>query len=97
MFHRAPVVSRFELLQDAQVRENHILEEFESEEFGKVRMPRPAAQFDRTPATVRAMAPMLGADNAAILAELGYDASDIARLESSRVVHNQSKKESAGG
>jgi crotonobetainyl-CoA:carnitine CoA-transferase CaiB-like acyl-CoA transferase len=92
----APVVSRFELLQDAQVRENHILEEFESEEFGRVRMPRAAAQFDRTPATVRALAPMLGADNAAILAELGYQASDIARFESSRVV-NQSKKESVGG
>jgi len=27
----APVLSRFELLQEAQVRENHILEEFESE------------------------------------------------------------------
>jgi crotonobetainyl-CoA:carnitine CoA-transferase CaiB-like acyl-CoA transferase len=92
----APVVSRFELLQDVQVRENHILEVFESEEFGRVRMPRAAAQFDRTPATVRALAPTLGADNAAILAELGYQASDIARLESSRVV-NQSKKESAGG
>ena len=93
----APVVSRFELLRDAQVRENQILEVFESEAFGKVRMPRPAAQFERTPATVRAMAPMLGADNSAILAELGYDASDIARLESSRVIHNQSRKESAGG
>ncbi len=92
----APVVSRFELLQDAQVRENHILEVFESEEFGRVRMPRAAAQFDRTPATVRALAPKLGADNAAILAELGYQASDIARFESSRVV-NQSKKESVGG
>ena len=92
----APVVSRFELLKDAQVRENDILEVFESEEFGKVRMPRAAAQFDRTPATVRALAPMLGADNTAILAELGYQANDIARLESSRVV-NQSKKESAGG
>ena len=93
----APVVSRFELLQNAQVRENHILEEFESEKFGKVRMPRPAAQFDRTPAKVRALAPMLGADNAAILAELGYQTTDIAGLESSRVVHNQSKKEFAGG
>ena len=93
----APVVSRFELLQDAQVRENQILEVFESEAFGKVRMPRPAAQFERTPATVRAMAPMLGADNSAILAELGYDASDIARLESSRVIHNQSRKEPSGG
>jgi crotonobetainyl-CoA:carnitine CoA-transferase CaiB-like acyl-CoA transferase len=92
----APVVSRFELLQDVQVRENHILEEFESEELGKVRLPRAAAQFDRTPATVRALAPMLGADNGAILAELGYDAGEIARLESSRIA-NQSKKESGGG
>jgi crotonobetainyl-CoA:carnitine CoA-transferase CaiB-like acyl-CoA transferase len=93
----APVRSRFELLQDDQVRENHILEEFESEKFGKVRMPRAAAQFDRTPATVRTLAPILGADNATILAELGYGADDIARFENSRVLHNQSKKESTGG
>jgi len=93
----APVRSRFELLQDDQVRENHILEEFESEQFGKVRMPRMAAQFDRTPAEVRTLAPRLGADNATILAELGYGADDIARFENSRVLHNQSKKESAGG
>jgi crotonobetainyl-CoA:carnitine CoA-transferase CaiB-like acyl-CoA transferase len=93
----APVRSRFELLQDDQVRENHILEEFESKEFGKVRMPRAAAQFDRTPAKVRTLAPILGADNASILADLGYRADDIARFENSRVLHNQSKKESAGG
>jgi crotonobetainyl-CoA:carnitine CoA-transferase CaiB-like acyl-CoA transferase len=89
----APVLSRFELLQDKQVSENHILEEFESKEFGKVRMPRPAAHFDRTLAEVRTLAPLLGADNAGILTELGYDASDIARLESSGVVHQQAKKE----
>jgi crotonobetainyl-CoA:carnitine CoA-transferase CaiB-like acyl-CoA transferase len=93
----APVRSRFELLQDDQVRENHILEEFESEQFGKVRMPRAAAQFDRTPATVRALAPILGADNATILADLGYGADDIARFEKGSVLHNQLKKESAGG
>jgi crotonobetainyl-CoA:carnitine CoA-transferase CaiB-like acyl-CoA transferase len=88
----APVLSRFELLKDQQVRENHILEEFETKEFGKVRMPRPAARFDRTPSTIRAMAPFLGADNAALLAELGYGASEIARLESNRVIR-QPKKE----
>jgi crotonobetainyl-CoA:carnitine CoA-transferase CaiB-like acyl-CoA transferase len=88
----APVLSRFELLKDQQVRENHILEEFETKELGKVRMPRPAARFDRTPSTIRAMAPILGADNAALLAELGYSASDIARLESNRVIR-QPKKE----
>lgn len=85
----APILSRFELLQDQQVRENHILEEFQSKTFGRVRMPRAAARFDRTPAGVRELAPALGADNAAILSELGYSADDIARLERARVVHNQ--------
>ena len=84
----APVLSRFELLRDGQVQANHILEEYESPVFGWVRQPRPAAQFDRTPAHVRELAPLLGADNAAILGELGYSENDIARLERERVVHN---------
>src|SRR5260370_23523133 len=84
----APALSRFELLQDRQVRENGILEEHQSEKFGRVRLPRPAAQFDRTPARIRALAPLLGEDNAAILAELGYDADDIARLEREQIVRS---------
>ncbi len=57
--------------------------------FGRVRQPRPAARFDRTPAGIRELAPVLGADNAAILGELGYNGDDIVRLERERVVHNQ--------
>jgi len=86
----APILSRFELLQDGQVQANHILEEYQSVVFGQVRQPRPAAQFDRTPASVRELAPLLGADNAAILSELGYNGAEIARLERERVVHKQS-------
>jgi len=85
----APVLSRFELLQDSQVQENHILEEYQSMTFGKVRQPRPAARFDRTPADVRELAPLLGADNAVILGELGYSGDDIARLERERILHKQ--------
>lgn len=84
----APVLSRFELLKDAQVQANRLLEEHHSPTFGQVRQPRPAAQFDRTPAGVRTLAPGLGADNAAILSELGYSGDDIARLEREQVVHN---------
>jgi len=83
----APVVSRFELLSDPQVRENQILEEHESEDFGKVRQPRPAARFDLTPSTIRKLAPMLGADNELILRELGYAVEDIERLKRNRILH----------
>ena len=86
----APALSRFELLQDRQVREAGILEEHQSEKFGRVRLPRPAAQFDRTPARIRELAPLLGEDNAAVLAELAYTPSDIERLERDRVLHQQS-------
>ena len=82
----APALSRFELLQERQVRDSGILEEHQSENFGTVRLPRPAAQFDRTPARIRTMAPLLGADNTAILAELGYAADEIARLERDEIV-----------
>jgi crotonobetainyl-CoA:carnitine CoA-transferase CaiB-like acyl-CoA transferase len=88
----APVLSRFELMQEPQVRESAILEQHQSEKFGTVRLPRPAAQFNRTPARIRAMAPLLGADNTAILAELGYGTDDIARLEQEQVVRKQAVK-----
>lgn len=84
----APVLSRFELLKDGQVQANHILEEYESSVFGRVRQPRPAAQFDHTPAGVRELAPLLGADNTALLSELGYSGDEIARLERERVLYN---------
>ena len=82
----APVLSRFELLREPQVRANQILEEHESARFGKVRQPRPAARFDRTPSAIRKLAPLLGEDNAAILGELGYSAEDIARLKSDHIL-----------
>jgi hypothetical protein len=50
----------------------------------------PAAQSDRTPARIRALAPLLGADSSAILAELGYGADDNARLEREQIVRKPS-------
>ena len=85
----APILSRYEVLEDAQVRENRIIEEHEHPEIGTVRQPRPAARFGGTPASVRALAPYLGADNGTILAELGYAGAEIERLAATGVLHRE--------
>jgi crotonobetainyl-CoA:carnitine CoA-transferase CaiB-like acyl-CoA transferase len=85
----APVRSRFEMLDDPQVRASEILEVIEDAQLGKVRQPRPAARFDRTPSSIRKLAPALGADNDSVLAELGYSAQEIERLKRDRIVHAQ--------
>ncbi len=82
-----PVLSRFEMLSDPQVRQNQVLEEHHDTKFGKVRQPRPAARFDRTPAAIRRLAPALGEHNAAILRELDYDDSEIRRFEQELVLY----------
>ncbi|MCY3830792.1 MAG: CoA transferase [Rhodospirillaceae bacterium] len=82
----APVLTRWQLLDDAQIAANGTIEIHEDDLLGRVRQPRPAARFDRTPASVQALAPYLGADNAAILAELGYSEAEIGRLSEDGVL-----------
>jgi crotonobetainyl-CoA:carnitine CoA-transferase CaiB-like acyl-CoA transferase len=77
------------MLDDPQVRASEILEVIEDAQLGKVRQPRPAARFDRTPSSIRKLAPALGADNDSVLAELGYSAQEIERLKRDRIVHAQ--------
>ena len=88
----APVLTRSDVIGDAQVIENGILEVRDDAELGPVRQPRPAARFTETPAEIRSMAPRLGADNAAILAELGYDEAAVARLAGTGVVHRRERE-----
>ncbi len=82
----APVLSRGEVLQHEQILENEIISEMEYTTAGTVRQPRPAAQFDRTPAAIQRPAPLLGESNEDLLLELGYSKAEITVMESAGVL-----------
>ncbi len=75
-----------ELHEDPQVRANGTLFERELPGLGAVREPRPAARFDAETPSPATIAPRLGEHSEAILAELGFAASEVAELLGSGVV-----------
>ncbi len=82
----APILTREELIDDAQVAANELIVESVHPVAGRMRQTRPAARFDRTPADLRLPAPSLGEHTEAILTELGYAASERAALREAGTV-----------
>ena len=82
----APVLSLEEVLDDPQVRHNEILVERDHPTAGRIRQPRPAARFDRTPAEPGRLAPLPGEHTDEILGELGIDPEERRRLREAGVV-----------
>ena len=76
----APVLRRHEVANNEQVLHNKLIEEFEQPTMGRVRQPRPAAQFDRTPANTPGPARRVGEDTQSILRELGFTDAEIRTL-----------------
>ena len=85
----APILDRWSILEDEQVLENKVIEIHDHPTLGQVRQPRPAVRFDRTPASVRTLAPYLGANNSEILSEAGYSDDEVERLESEGILYAQ--------
>jgi crotonobetainyl-CoA:carnitine CoA-transferase CaiB-like acyl-CoA transferase len=80
----APVLRRAEVINDAQVTNNELIELLDQPMVGTVRQPRPAARFDGTPARIGGPAPRIGQHTDAILAEAGYADHEIQALKTSR-------------
>lgn len=76
-----PVLRRGDVMTNAQVLHNGLIEQFEQPGFGAVRQPRPAARFEATPAAIAGPAPRIGEHTDAILAEIGYAADDIEAMK----------------
>ena len=82
----APVLRRREVVANEQVLARELIAELDHPDIGRVRQPKPAARFDRTPAHIGGPAPRIGEHSAAILAELGFGTAEIERLASEKIV-----------
>ncbi|MDH3701440.1 MAG: CoA transferase [Alphaproteobacteria bacterium] len=73
----APVLSRREIIDNDQIVASGLIEEHDFPGIGRVRQPRPAARFDKTPAGIQGPAPRLGEHSREVLAELNYGDGEI--------------------
>jgi len=69
----APVLSLAEVYGQEQIRRNDLMVELDHPAAGRLRQPRPAARFDRTPAAIQGHAPALGAHGRELALEVGLD------------------------
>ena len=91
----APLLTRLELLDHEQIIANDIVGIYEFEDHGSIRLARPAARFDNTPAGIRAPAPRLGEHSEGILRGLGYSASAVRELvdQGALITHREAGEE----
>ncbi len=82
----APVLRRNEVIANEQVLARELIVELDHPDIGLVRQPKPAARFDRTPARIQGPAPRIGEHSATILAEFGFEAAEIERLATEKIV-----------
>ncbi len=83
----APILTREELLTDPQIAANETIVETVHPHAGPMRLARPAARFDRTPASLRRHAPQLGEHTDEILEGLGLGDDERASLRADGVTN----------
>ncbi len=82
----APVLRRDELASHPQIVENDLVVEREHPVAGRLREPRPAAHFDRTPTELPDPAPTHGQHTEQVLAEIGFHRDEVAALRDAQVI-----------
>ena len=86
----APILTRIDLINNPQIIENSILTIIKDEILGDVRVPRPPVQHSGQPTCVRKLAPFQGADNRALMLELGYKEPEINQYVRDEILHQPS-------
>ena len=76
----APVLTRAEMIQHAQVAANGTVIESDHPQAGRIRQARAPARFSVTSIDPPRPAPLLGRDTEAVLTEAGYSAAEVAEM-----------------
>ena len=79
----APVCKASDLFEDPHLVWRQLFKKYPHPSEGEVMMVEPPMRMSKTPPAIRTMAPLLGADSRAILAEAGVAAADIDALKNS--------------
>jgi crotonobetainyl-CoA:carnitine CoA-transferase CaiB-like acyl-CoA transferase len=74
------------MLADPQIAANRLVHEIDQPGLGRLRQARPAARFEKTPASLPRPAPALGEHTLEILGEVGYRSAEIGDLRRAGVV-----------
>ena len=82
----APILTREDLLSDPQIAASEIIFDSIHPHAGPMRQARPAARFDRTPASVRRHAPTLGEHTEEVLRGLGLGDDELEALRGEGVI-----------
>ena len=85
----APVRSYAETARDLHVRDRDMLQPVTAPDGSEIPLTGPAVKFSRTPTRVRSAAPELGADDDAILTDLGLSPEQVAALRERGIVRPQ--------
>ena len=79
----APVLRPADLFDDPHLVWRQLFKKYPHPSEGEVLMVEPPMRMSRTPPAIRTMAPLMGADSRAVLAEAGVDAAEIEALKQS--------------
>jgi crotonobetainyl-CoA:carnitine CoA-transferase CaiB-like acyl-CoA transferase len=89
----APILRRSEIVKNEQVVARGIITELDQPGVGRIRQPKPAAQFALNQSAIKGPAPRIGEHSREVLRELGYSDAEIEKMITEKAVRAAVVKE----